>query len=629
MLEFIRQHIGGLLGAVIVGALVFAFALSFGSQSRGWGQGQSEEIEASVGGTSITESTAKYALNILGARDISTESAEYVQVRSMALEGLVERQLLLNIADSAGISASQDEVEDRIVNNEIYFTVPIEKLAERISSSFFISPAMATQALIKTGHQVRQSFDDAQGIFDLEAYQKWTRYYLQITEETFVEQQRLELIAERVRRMLVAGIRVSEREVRDSYERENDTATISYIRLMPGYFADRLDPTPEELQAFAEASADQVAQYYETNKFKYTNLEKMARARHILIKVAEDATEEEKAKAREEIDALLVRARAGEDFAELARQHSEDPGSGLKGGDLDYNPKGRMVPEFDEVMFSLEPGQISDVVETKYGFHIIELLGFREGNISLEEATEEIADILYRRSEGGKRAATAAEEYLAKLREGDTLESLVPDEGDDKSPDHLKLKVRTTAPFTRNATNIPGMGRAQDVIAAAFELSLESPVPDRLYAVHDDLLVFVLKERVEPNDEDFEKQKDQLAEELLALKQASWLRDRVRDIHEAAEKAGEIEAQIKSAPATAGPRDGPRADMPVGPEDDEGAAGESREGDDAEREPVAPDRDEPAEPAEPVEADEDEGDEADEGEIEEAADDEEAEDALE
>jgi peptidyl-prolyl cis-trans isomerase D len=587
MLEFIRQHIGGLLGAVIVGALVFAFAFSFGAQSRGWGKGKIEGAEASVGGVSISENTFKYAVNILGARDVSQDSAEFARMRKIALEGLIERQLLLNIAESAGISASMDEVEDRIVRNEIYFTVPIDKLAERIQSSFFISPTMAAQVLIRTGHQVRHSFGDSEGVFDLEAYEKWIRYYLQVTEETFVEQQRLELVAERVRRMLVAGIRVSKQEVRDSYERENDTATISYVRLMPGYFADRLDPTPEELQAYAQQHADQVKQYYETNKFKYTNLEKMARARHILIKVAEDATDEEKAKAREEIDGLLVRARTGEDFAELARQFSEDPGSGLKGGDLDYNPKGRMVPEFDEVMFSLEPGQISDVVETKYGFHIIKLIGFREGNVSLEEATTEIADILYRRTEGDKRAAAAAEEYLAKLRGGTSIETLVPAEAEDKAPDHLKLKVRTTSPFTRSATNIPGMGRAQEVIAAAFELSDETRIPDRVYRVHDDYLVFVLEERNQPNDGNFAKQQDQLSEELLALKQASWLRDRMRDIHEAAEKAGEIETELDlgSAPPVGGPREGPQADMPLGPEGDVGSVAEPSADDEADDEP--------------------------------------------
>jgi peptidyl-prolyl cis-trans isomerase D len=627
MLEFIRQNIGGLLGAVIVGALVFAFALSFGAQSRGWGKGQSIGTQASVEGVEISETDFKYAVNMIGGRDVSQDAAAYDQLRRTALEGLIERQLLLNLALSTGISASRDEAEDRIVGGEIFLTVPVEKLAERLQSSFMMSPTMATQVLIKTGHQVRRGFENTEGIFDLEEYQNWVRYYLQVTEENFIEQQRLEVIAERVRRLLASGIRVSEQEVRDTYERDNDTASISYIRLLPGYFADKLDPTPEDLAAYAEGHTEEVAQYYETNKFKYTNLERMARARHILIKIAEDAEEQEKTRARQEMDGLLARIEAGEDFATLARQHSEDPGSGLKGGDLGYNPRGRMVPEFDEVMFSLEPGQVSDVVETKYGLHVIKLIGFREGNISLEEATEEIADILYRRAEGRARAEATAEEYQAKLKEGASMDSLVPaaEEGD-KAPDHLKLKVRHTAPFSRSATSIPGLGRAQEIVAAAFELTPDASLPERVFKVHDDFVVFSLKERSVPNDDDFDKQRDELKEELLALKQAAWLRDRIRDLKSAAEKSGEIQSQLAATPTIApGRREGPAADMPLGPEGDEGSASpadEPREpaaggappssGDEEDEADDEPDE-EPAEAAEePGQADE--ADEADEAE---------------
>jgi hypothetical protein len=259
------------------------------------------------------------------------------------------------------------------------------------------------------------------------------------------------------------------------------------------------------------------------------------------------------------------------------------------------------------------------VVETKYGFHIIKLLGFREGNISLEEATEEIADILYRRSEGRNRAEATAKEYLARLKEGAPMASLVPAADGDKAPDHLKLKVRDTAPFSRSSTSIPGLGKAQEIIAAAFELTPDASLPEQLYEVQDDFVVFSLKERSVPNDDDFDKQKEQLTEELLALKQAAWLRDRIRDLKSAAEKSGDIEAQLGASPATAPPgsRDGPAADLPLGPEGDEGVATPADEPTRPERGAIPPPTDgeedepddepddEPAEAAEePDEADE-------------------------
>ena len=87
---------------------------------------------------------------------------------------------------------------------------------------------------------------------------------------------------------------ISQDEVRAAYYRNNDNATIEYIRLIPSYYADRLDPSVEELAAWTTANKTAIGEYFENNKFRYTNLEKQVRARHILLKVSEDATDEER-----------------------------------------------------------------------------------------------------------------------------------------------------------------------------------------------------------------------------------------------------------------------------------------------------------------------------------------------
>ncbi len=566
MLEFFRKNIGGLLGFIIVGALVFVFAMSFGTQSEGWGKGQSSFVAASVDGTDISETSYRILLNLFGGRALGRDTADFSSVQSSVVNALIERQLLVGLAEKAGISATAEEVEDRIVKNEFLVSQPIETLAQRISNPFSgVDPIRAARVLLKDGYRMPEEFTTKDKTFDLDGFKKFVQYHLQATEESFIEEQRRELIAQRVREAIVAGVRVTDGEVRHAYDSENDTVSISYLRLFPSYFANELNPTAEEISAYAEAHKEAVGQYYETNKYKYTNLEKQARARHILVKVDAAATDDVKAQKRALIDGLLVRVKAGEDFAALARQFSEDPGSGAQGGDLGYNARGRMVKEFDDAMFALEPGQVSDVVTTQYGFHIIKLEGFREGNVTLEEATPEIAEQLYRESEGAKRAETAANEYLARLKAGEPIDSLIPPPADTEDEKPSDLRVRTTPPFERGAASVPTIGSAPDIAAAAFALTKQAPVADKVFTVRDDYFVIALKERTTPSDDGFAAQKDEIAERLLAQKRVSWLRSFMRDLRATAEKEGRIESDLLAAQTNSGKAEGDQGTEDKGP----------------------------------------------------------------
>ncbi|MCD6392081.1 MAG: peptidylprolyl isomerase [Planctomycetes bacterium] len=117
-----------------------------------------------------------------------------------------------------------------------------------------------------------------------------------------------------------------------------------------------------------EATDAEAKTYYDANQKRFGE---SVRASHILIK-ADMKDETAKAEATKKIEDLLKRARAGEDFAELAKQYTDDPGSKKTGGEYTF-PRGQMVPPFEQAAFSLEVGQISDVVETQYGYHIIKL----------------------------------------------------------------------------------------------------------------------------------------------------------------------------------------------------------------------------------------------------------------
>ncbi len=145
------------------------------------------------------------------------------------------------------------------------------------------------------------------------------------------------------------------------------------------------------LMAGIVVSEDDLRKYYTENAARYTTPEER-RASHILINAPKDAPNDVRAKAKAKADALLAQVNANPDaFAELAKKNSDDPGSAERGGDLDYFARGAMVQPFDEAAFKLKPGEISGVVESDFGYHIIKLTGVRGGEKrSFESARAEM-----------------------------------------------------------------------------------------------------------------------------------------------------------------------------------------------------------------------------------------------
>jgi peptidyl-prolyl cis-trans isomerase C len=135
-------------------------------------------------------------------------------------------------------------------------------------------------------------------------------------------------------------------------------------------------------------------EFYTHNR-EQLGVPEQVKARHILVKVDPAASEDEKKQAKARAEAILAQAKAGEDFEKLARTYSDDQTSKTKGGDLGYFSPGRMVPEFEGAAFYTDPGQISDIVETKYGYHIIKVEDHIEARErSFEEMKEYIKEKL-------------------------------------------------------------------------------------------------------------------------------------------------------------------------------------------------------------------------------------------
>ena len=199
--------------------------------------------------------------------------------------------------------------------------------------------------------------------------------------------------------------------------------------------------TAANVAAGITVSDADIKQYYEQNARRYAS-EEQRRASHILIAVKNDAPDADKAAAKQKAEALLAQVRKKpSDFARLAKENSQDPGSAAKGGDLNFFGKGMMVKPFDDVAFKLKKGEISDLVQTDFGFHIIMLTDSKNAaSRPLSEVKNEITAEIKRQMLSKRYAETAEVFSNTVYEQADSLKPVA---------DKLKLKVETVSGLTR------------------------------------------------------------------------------------------------------------------------------------------------------------------------------------
>ena len=202
----------------------------------------------------------------------------------------------------------------------------------------------------------------------------------------------------------------------------------------------------ETLKKGITVSEADLRKYYEENAARYTTPEER-RASHILVKADKDAPAADRAKAKAKADALLAELKANPAaFADLAKKNSDDPGSAERGGDLDFFARGAMVKPFEDTAFGLQKGQLSPVVETDFGFHIIKVTDVRGGEKrSFEAARAEMEDEVRRQLAQRRFSEVAADFTNMVYEQPDSLKPVV---------DKLKLEVRTATNVRR--APVPG-----------------------------------------------------------------------------------------------------------------------------------------------------------------------------
>lgn len=192
---------------------------------------------------------------------------------------------------------------------------------------------------------------------------------------------------------------MTEEEIKKEFERTTRIRT-----LLEKNIFSKVTVTPEE-----------VRQYYDKNKAEFERKESV-HASHILARIVTSsdpkATEESKTKSKQKITEIEKKLKAGADFAKLAKEESEDPGSAPKGGDLGFFTRGQMVPAFEKTAFELEAGKVSPIVESEFGFHIIKVWEKKPaGTVSFEEAGKSIEGKLK-----SQAANVKTKDYITELR---------------------------------------------------------------------------------------------------------------------------------------------------------------------------------------------------------------------
>ena len=379
-----------------------------------------------------------------------------------------------------------------------------------------------------------------------------------VRENEFEEQVRRSITIEKLQAVITNWITVTDAEAEAEFKKRNEKAKLAVVSFPVDKFRESVQATDEEVSRwFEEKKADykmpekrrvryalvdvqalreriqvspqDVQRYYEDNQQQYSQPEQV-RARHILLKTEG----KDDAAVRKQAEDLVKKARAGADFAELAKKFSEDESNNTKGGDLDFFGRGQMVPEFDKVAFSLEPGQVSDVVKTEFGYHVIKLSEKRAASQRpLAEVQAQIEDqIKWQRAQD--QAQGIADDVAAQLKKPADFDAIAKPRG---------LTVGES-PFFSREEPIAGLGMAPAVSERAFEMN-EGDVSDAIRTPQGFAFITVTA-RQDAYTPKLEEVKQRVRDDVLKKKALDAAREQAMKIA-AQLKTGDFNAAAKAA----------------------------------------------------------------------------------
>lgn len=456
-----------LLG-IVVALLGGSMLLYLVPQGPGTGAAASTDIVAKVGDQSVTLAEIQQQMSEIQQRNPIPKQLESLYAAQILKQLVFQREIEYE-AKRMGITVSNDEVVDRIR----------QFLPTAFSGG---SPV----AMDQYASQVQQRF--------------------QLTVPAFETLIRQGLLEEKFRKLVTDGVSAGPAEIQEEFNYRNEKVKLDYALIKPDDLEAKINPTDAEIKAAYEKnrskyqvperrvvryalidinqlrdnvhiSDEQLQAAYRANIQQY-QVPNRVHVEHILFMTV-GKTDAEVEEIRKKAEDVLKQVRKGGNFQDLAKKYSEDPGTRDKGGDLGWIVQGQTVPEFEKTAFNLQKGQVSDLVKTQYGFHIIKLL---DKETAHTKSFEEVKDSLLtpmRLSEADKEASAIAEQISSTIRQNPRT-SL-----DQLAKDH-HLTVGETRPLSATDPMIE-LGNAPEVKDQVFRLrqgDLSLPIKtDRGYVV--------------------------------------------------------------------------------------------------------------------------------------------------
>jgi peptidyl-prolyl cis-trans isomerase D len=584
MLQAFRSRgLSSVIYGVLIAGMVLVFVLGFNPSAGKKTAALGEQCAARVKGHCITPKDHLAAYRILIPRNeqgqLLTAKAKQMGMLRVALDGLVERELLVNDADRLGIAVTDDEVTDEIYDGFIHVSLPSDK------------PSLGGYLRVQGGKIYLGFRDPKTKQFELKVYERTIKAVMGRSPTEFREEQARELLASKVRDLVRMPVRVSESEALAAYVDERSTATLSSITVRPSYLGKYL-PTPsaKDADAWAADPANKKSVDEAVEEHKGPHL------RHILIKVASTATDAEKEAAKARLLAAVARVKHGESFASVAKEISEDNGSAVNGGDVGPETEGFVAP-FKDAADKLKPGEMTDApVETQFGYHAIErdpvmtdeqmhhvmaLEVFTK--VKAEEAAKAMADKIQERVKAGTDVQKVLDDAIASLgpvskpaeAPGAAVAKSAPasPRGDRPDTDPARPQIVTSAPFNRGGEPIPGLTPEADakVIQFAFSAKDKDGMDDIVKSSDGSYVLVSLKEHKTATKDEFAKDKEVYLQTLVRQKQDEAFGLYMTRLKAAAKTEIKIdEAYLASKLGTAKTADGGTPAAPAEEDEDEG-----------------------------------------------------------